>query len=94
MSGYKTEDGTDLDDIFYVNNSDANINDEYLIDGKTGTGRYMSRTDPSEANSQNDVGFITSDGNDLNRQYIRNDEITTKTIDIKRVTMEQRYKLM
>ncbi len=82
MSGYKTEDGTDLDDIFYVNNSDANINDEFLIDGKTGTGRYISRPDPSEANSQNDVGFITSGDEDLNRLYLKNGESYTKSFTI------------
>ena len=82
MSGYKTEDGTDLDDIFLVIDNNKKINDEYLIEGKTGTGRYMSRADPSSANSQNDVGFITSGDQDLNELYVRRDEIVTKWFNI------------
>ena len=79
MSGYKTEDGTDLDDIFYINNSDANINDDFLIEGKTGTGRYLTRVN-STSNSENNLGFITSGDQDLNELYVRRDEIVDKEI--------------
>lgn len=68
MSGYKTEDGTDLDNIFYVNNSDANINDDFLIEGKTGTGRYLERISDNTADSANDTGYIIN-GVDFNRIY-------------------------
>ena len=81
-SGYKY-DGTDLDDIFHLVNSEASISQDYKVNNSTTYGRYLERTSNSpDAVSSNDIGYKINDV-DLNRLYVRNNEVGTKTIDIR-----------
>ena len=81
-SGYKYN-GTDLDDIFYLVNSEASISEEYKVNNSTTYGRYLLRTSNSpNPVSSNDIGYKYK-GHDLNRVFLRNDELVTKTIDIR-----------
>ena len=60
-SGYKY-DGTDLDDIFYLVNSEASISQDYKVSNSTTYGRYLERTSNSpDAVSSTDIGYKIND---------------------------------
>ena len=77
-SGYEISDGTDLDDIFFIKDSTANISEEYLIQDLSGSGRYLERT-LSSYDTSKDTGYEI-EGVDLNRLYIRRDDKTQVSI--------------
>ena len=81
MSGYKTENGTDLDDIFQKldNYENKNISSEYKVNSNTLNGRYISRSDASSVDSVKHVGYLDSNNNDLNISFLRLDDVDSWT---------------
>ena len=89
-SGFEDSNGNDLDNILENADLTKNINAHFETEGATGTGRYLTRTN-STADSNNNVGFITSDGDDLNKLYIRRDEIKKYEIRLSTVQYGNNY---